>query len=124
MDAAATRAARELLTAAQAAGLRWKKPALGAVEQLAQGRMDKCSSAFAVKETPEELFLKGAVVPQEAARAFAAYAANARRRAVDGELIVQALRISPFVRLARALVSAFLQNQEQEGALPPFEIGG
>ena len=124
MDAAATRAARELLTAAQAAGLRWKKPALGAVEQLAQGRMDKCSSAFAVKETPEELFLKGAVVPQEAARAFAAYAANARRRAVDGELIVQALRISPFVRLARALVSAFLQNQEQEGALPGLLVPG
>ncbi len=118
MEAVATRAARELLAVTQAAGLRWKKPALGAVEQLAQGRMDKCFSAFAFKKTPDELFLKGAVVPQEAARAFAAYAANARRRAVDGELIVQALRIAPLIRLARTLVSAFVQNQEQEGTLP------
>lgn len=28
------------------------------------------------------------------------------------------MRIAPFVRLAQALVAAFLQNQEQEGALP------
>lgn len=122
MDEAAIRGAREFLSTARAAGLRWKKTALDAVEQLAQGQVDKCSSAFASKETPEELFLKGATVPLEAERAFAAYAANARRRAADGELIVQALRIAPFVRLAQTLVNAFLQNQEQEGALPALLV--
>lgn len=118
MDEAAVQAARELLASAQAAGLRWKKPALGAVEQLSWGQVEKCSSAFASKETAEELFLKNTVVPEATAQAFAVYSAHARRRAGEGALIVQALRIAPFVRLAQALVAAFLQNQEQEGALP------
>ena len=88
------------------------------MEQLSQGRVEKCSSAFASKETAEELFLKNTVVTEATAQAFAAYSAHACRRAGEGSLIVQALRIAPFVRLAQALVAAFLQNQEQEGALP------
>lgn len=124
MDMAAVHAAREFLTAAQDAGLQWKKPALDAVRQLAQGQTDKCSSAFASKENPEELFRKGTVVPPEAERAFAAYTASARQRAREGELIVQALRLAPFVRLAQTLVNAFLQNQEQEGALPGLLVPG
>ena len=124
MDEAAIDAAREFLAVARSAGLSWKKKALEAVEQLAQGQIDKCASAFASKENPEELFLKGAVVPQKAEQCFAAYAASARRRAADGELIAQALRIAPFVRLARTLVCAFLQNQEQEGALPGLLVPG
>lgn len=118
IDKAAIHAARALLAAAPATSLRWKKAALAAVEQLADGRLECCSSAYASKAGVEELFLKNSVVPEKAAQAYAVYAACARRRTESGALITQALRLSPFVRLAQGLVKAFLQNQEQEGALP------
>lgn len=118
MDKAAIQAARALLTSAPASGLRWKKAALSAVEQLAAGRLECCSSAYVSKAGVEELFLKNSILPATAAPAYAAYAACARRRAESGALITQALRLAPFVRLAQGLVQAFVQNQEQEGALP------
>ncbi len=118
IDKAAIHAARALLAAAPANSLRWKKTALAAVEQLAAGRLECCSSAYASKAGVEELFRKNSVLPANAGQAYAAYAACARRRAESGALIIQALRLLPFVRLAQVLVKAFLQNQEQEGALP------
>ena len=113
MDAAAVRAVREFLASAQAADLRWKSE-----WRCGMNLPGPENVAFASKEAAEELFLKNTVVPEATARAFAAYSARARRRAEEGALIVQALRIAPFVRLAQALVAAFLRNQEQEGALP------
>lgn len=118
IDTAAIHAARALLAVAPANRLPWKKAALSAVEQLAGGRVECCSSAYAFKANVEELFRKNSVLPESAAQAYAAYAACARRRVESGALIMQALRLSPFVRLAHGLVKAFLQNQEQEGALP------
>lgn len=118
MDLACQSSAGDFLAVAHLHSLPWKKSALAAVEQLTRSWPQGRPSAFVHKESADEFFLKKAFVPADVVAAWEVFRCCARRRLEDGALINEALRLAPFTQLARALVAAFLQNQEQEGILP------
>jgi ATP-dependent exoDNAse (exonuclease V) beta subunit len=105
-------AARRFLS--EARNLPWKKPALDAVQGLAEGNAEKCDSAYALKQNVAELFRKHAVIPDNVADFFSAYAACAGQCRAQGSVLADALYRIPFVELARALAKIFLANKNQE----------
>ncbi|MDR3363191.1 MAG: UvrD-helicase domain-containing protein [Desulfovibrio sp.] len=118
MENAAIQAAKNFLTEAQKSDLPWDKRALNAIRMLADGNMKGCESAYAQKHDVSAFFHKNAAISDSVAQACAAYGALARRRLIEGGILVEALRLVPFVEIAEVLAKAFLHNQEQEGTLP------
>lgn len=115
---AARAAAQQLLAAAEAASLLWKKPAVNVVSAIADGKFESCGLRTATTPDAETLFLKKCTVPDSVKTAHAHFARAALRCSECRNHLLPALGLAPFVRLAQTLAEAFLLNKEQEGWIP------
>ncbi|CAK7036703.1 MAG: RecBCD enzyme subunit RecB [Desulfovibrio sp.] len=116
LNHAARQAADHLLRIADDARLPWLANAEKAVTAWARGEYK--NSAFLTKDTAAQLFKKGAAVDSGVEHAYGVFSRAAQACTEDGQLLRQALRLEPSIRMARILANAFLHNQEQEGTLP------
>ncbi len=116
LNRTARQAAGHLLHAASGTRLPWLSNAEKAVTAWADGECK--NSAFLTKDAASQLFKKGAAVGPEVEHAYTAFSLAAQACMQDGQLLRQALRLEPSIRMARILADAFLHNQEQEGTLP------
>jgi ATP-dependent exoDNAse (exonuclease V) beta subunit len=114
-------AARSLLDLAEKHDLPWRLQAQAAVAKLAEGETD-CSSKYLDKENVEELFRKETEPPTLVFLAFSSLKAGLEAWKQDGQTLEDALKIYPFVKLARALALAFRANLEIEGNLPALLV--
>lgn len=116
LNHAARQAADHLLRIAGDARLPWLANAEKAVNAWAKGEYK--NSAFLTKDTAAQLFKKGTAVDSGVEHAYGVFSRAAQACTEDGQLLRQALRLEPSIRMARILANAFLHNQEQEGTLP------
>jgi ATP-dependent exoDNAse (exonuclease V) beta subunit len=114
-------AARNALAAAEEHRLPWRGAALAAVRKAADGGAD---GAFGCprKDDAAELFLKNAVLPAAIRTVFANLAKARNNWTRHGPALEEALKLLPFVELARTLARAFMRNLENEGNLPALLV--
>jgi ATP-dependent exoDNAse (exonuclease V) beta subunit len=109
-------AAQNMLATGEEYRLPWLAQALDAVERAAKGETDY-SSKYLQKNTAAGLFRKNAALPPSAEAAFTSLreALAVRQEQVA---LKEALKLRPFVDLARTLALAFMSNLANEGNLP------
>ncbi len=120
LNETAKMAAARLLEQAQRQNLPWLANALKAIQAWANG--DYKTSTYLTKDEAAQVFKKGANIDAEVERAYVVFSRAAGACLADGQILRQALRLEPSIRMARILTSAFARNQEQEGALPGLLI--
>ncbi|MDR1660781.1 MAG: UvrD-helicase domain-containing protein [Desulfovibrio sp.] len=114
-------AARVMLAVAEEHRLPWRRAAFAAVRKAADGGADGASGCPR-KDDAEELFLKNAALPATARTAFANLAQARDNWTRHGPALEDALKLFPFVELARTLARAFMLNLENEGNLPALLV--
>ncbi|MDR3358999.1 MAG: UvrD-helicase domain-containing protein [Desulfovibrio sp.] len=114
-------AARGMLAVAAEHRLPWRTAALAAMRKAANGEADGASRCPR-KDDAEELFLKNTVLPAMAGAAFANLVKARDNWMLHGPALEEALKLFPFVELARTLARAFMRNLENEGNLPALLV--
>ncbi|MDR2056395.1 MAG: UvrD-helicase domain-containing protein [Desulfovibrio sp.] len=114
-------AARSMLAVAEEHRLPWRGTALAAMRKAADGEADGASRCPR-KEDAEALFLKSAILPATARAVFADLSEALDNWTRHGPALEEALKLFPFVELARTLARAFMRNLENEGNLPALLV--
>jgi ATP-dependent exoDNAse (exonuclease V) beta subunit len=114
-------AARGMLAVAEEHRLPWRSAALAAVRKAADGGADGASGCPR-KDDAEDFFLKHAVLPASIRAASAILAEAGDNWTRHGPALEEALKLFPFVELARTLARAFMRNLENEGNLPALLV--
>lgn len=112
-----------LLQAASRAGIEknWKARALNALEAIAGGDLEKCSSK-SIRYEAEGLFKKNTQIPQDFYQALEDFSCCLNKVPGLLALLEKGSHFAPFIKISRLLADRYEANQGRENLLPAYRV--